>query len=1070
MGLHSSPLRAEGYGVTGNNPLSMAEVGSGGLRVLSPNVLEITLINSRAPDPAGQERLSLADYAKLAPSPSEFVVRVNGVVMPVTQVGFKRRVLYAPLKERDLRVANEFYIRLAGTISNNQSVEVLNPGETLWPASVPMTSTVSPYRYNPAIHVNQVGYTPWLPKIAMVGYYLGSLGELPVDATRGFYLIKADTQQAVFQGTLKVRADAGFAPTSYQRVLEADFSSFTTIGRYRLMVPGLGASYPFWIAEGTPAAFAREYALGLYHQRCGTSNSMPHTRHTHGPCHTAQADIPTMAFLPTQEFLKVMTADYADNPQHTAPRLADVASSLYPFVNQGKRDVSGGHHDAGDYSKYTINSAQLVHHLVFAADSLPGVGALDNLGIPESGDGFSDILQEAKWEADYLVKLQDADGGFYFLVYPRDRKYESDVLPDQGDPQVVWPKNTSATAAAVAALAQASSSPLFRQQFPAAATRYLAAARKGWTFLTNAVAKYGWDGSYQQVTHYGNTFMHYDEIAWAATEMYLATGDPFCHSVLTSIYSPSDPASRRWGWWRLFEGYGCAARSYAFAVASGRMTSDRLDAAFLQACLSEVYAAGQDMVVAAAQNAYGTSLPDQTKAFMSVGWFFSGDQTLDLTVANVVQPAQEFAEAVAGNLNYEAGCNPLNVSYLTGLGYRRQREIVHQYAQNDHRTFPPSGLPLGSIQPSFPWLNLYESQLNALTFPPDNDATQPYPVYDRWGDTFNVMTEFVVVNQARSLASAAYWMARSGAKAQPWRPPQPSIQLTVKSQAPMRMLASLVTPGWDPAKATVVWETRDLEPLLGASVLLAPTNVGPQWIELEATWPDGHRVVARTSYVATAVSTYTTNSTTKSPARTPGSSTVALYHLDGTYADATGREAALSPSGWAMMENSNLAWMSAPSGAGLRVQDVDDRVRTTLSAADLYVQAQTRAIELDVMLYVKNFNAYGQATVSLVSLSKGWNSTLELKQDKSSPAPYLRGGGQKLVDATVLARYLTPGDWHRLQVRLDLQGYSVAIDGTLLVSQLPSNELLNWAGTADVTLEAGSFDGWIDELEVRSIR
>ena len=48
-------------------------------------------------------------------------------------------------------------------------------------------------------------------------------------------------------------------------------------------------------------------------------------------------------------------------------------------------------------------------------------------GLPESGDGKSDLLQEAKWEADFLAKMQDADGGFYFLVYPREREYEIDV-------------------------------------------------------------------------------------------------------------------------------------------------------------------------------------------------------------------------------------------------------------------------------------------------------------------------------------------------------------------------------------------------------------------------------------------------------------------------------------------------------------------------------------------------------------------------------------------------------------------------------------------------------------------
>ena len=50
---------------------------------------------------------------------------------------------------------------------------------------------------------------------------------------------------------------------------------------------------------------------------------------------------------------------------------------------------------------------------------------LDNLGIPESGDGISDVLQEAKWEADFLAKMQDTDGGFYFLVYPSEPRIRS---------------------------------------------------------------------------------------------------------------------------------------------------------------------------------------------------------------------------------------------------------------------------------------------------------------------------------------------------------------------------------------------------------------------------------------------------------------------------------------------------------------------------------------------------------------------------------------------------------------------------------------------------------------------
>src|SRR5438552_12083418 len=223
---------------------------------------------------------------------------------------------------------------------------------------------------------------------------------------------------------------------------------------------------------------------------------MPYTRHTHGHCHTNLAEVPSpeSTFPFTWSTVAQKSADFAGSQAANTPQLKDDASQLFPYVNKGKIDVSGGHHDAGDYSKYTINCAGLVHYLMFAVDSFRGVAALDNMGIPESGDGISDIMQEAKWESDFLAKMQDADGGFYFLVYPRDREYESNVLPDQGDSQVVWPKNTSATACSVAALAQCASSPLFKKQYPTEAALYLEKAKLGWEFLTKPIAKYRTDG------------------------------------------------------------------------------------------------------------------------------------------------------------------------------------------------------------------------------------------------------------------------------------------------------------------------------------------------------------------------------------------------------------------------------------------------------------------------------------------------------------------------------------------------------------------------------------------------
>jgi len=733
---------------TDEDPLHLPVPGTFTLRVLTPTVLELESITTGPPADRAPDLSRILDSAgKISSGATQRLkVTVDGRPVPVRAVGFKRRPLYAPIKKRDLRVGNYLYVQLTDPLTDKAAVKLANPDGDLWVPPQSWEGRMEPLRLNPAIHVNQVGYLPEQPKKAMVGFYLGSLGELEIPAATDFQVIERVSGKTIYRGRLSARPDAGFSQSAYQRVWEADFSAVTAPGEYRLIVAGLGGSFPFFINEKIAGAFARAYALGLYHQRCGTTNALPFTRFVHDACHTAPAEIPTAQFKMTGKFLAEDTADAGANPRHTAPRLQSVQASLYPFQRQGKIDVSGGHHDAGDYSKYTIDSAGLIHALVFAADVFPGAGELDNLGIPESGDGKSDLLQEARWEAEFLAKMQDTDGGFYFLVYPRERRYENNVLPEDGDPQVVWPKNTSATAAAVAALAQCASSPRFRQQFPQEAKRYLESARRGWSFLTRAIAAHGRDGAYQKLTHYGDEFMHDDELAWAACELFLATGDKTLHDQLRTWLKPNDPLIRKWGWWRMDEGYGCAIRSYAFAAKSGRIPRGKLDRAFLAQCEAEVEAAGNDVFQAARQNAYGTSFPAATKRQMNAGWYFSLDRAFDLAAAcQLDYPTRmdrrpEFLEAIFSNLNYEAGNNPVNVCFVTGLGWRRQREIVHHYAQNDRRVLPPSGLPIGNIQAGFNWMPAYGTELSALCYPSDNQSQAPYPLYDRWSDSFNPAT------------------------------------------------------------------------------------------------------------------------------------------------------------------------------------------------------------------------------------------------------------------------------------------------------------------------------------------
>jgi hypothetical protein len=843
-----SAAAAANDGLTNENPLALPAPGSHHLRVLSPDMLELTLITSKAPDPAkvGQWDFVGEGGQLRLPGASGFMVRAGGATIPVQSVGFKRRVCYAPVARRDLRLANHLYLQLARPIAEGQMVEVLN--ERLWSTDLRFITTMAPLRFSPAIHVNQVGYVPMFPKMAMVGYYLGSLGEMEVPAGSGFKLVEARTGTPVYSGKLTPRRDTGYeyAPLPYQKVLAADFAEFNTPGEYRLVVPGVGASLPFFVDDGIAAAFARTYALGLYHQRCGTNNALPFTRFTHGTCHAAPADVPTTRFTNTLKFLAEVTSDYGKNRRHTAPQLKDFDSSLYPFVKRGKVDVSGGHHDAGDYNKYTLNSAALIHALIFGADALPGLGALDNLGLPESGDGKSDLLQEAKWEADFLAKMQDDDGGFFFLVYPRDRKYESNVLPDAGDPQIVWPKNTAATAAAVAALAQCASSPLFRKQFPAAAGLYLEKARKGWAFLERAFGRHGRDGAYQKITHYGDDFLHDDEVAWAACELFLATGEESFQQKLIASFDPANAATRRWGWWRLYESYGRAIRSYASAIPSGKAKPIQLHQDFLRRCEKELIACADDQFRWAQQSAYGTSFPTETKRFRGGGWYFSMDQAFDLVAASVLDGSgrgdrqSKYLEAILSNLNYMAGCNPVNVCYLAGLGWKRPREVVHHYAQNDHRVLPPSGLPVGDVQAGFMWLGLYKKELGALSFPSDGAEQAPYSIYDRWADSFNVQTEFVIGNQARSLVAVAFLMAQTPLKDQPWKPITATVEISSRQSSGPPFTAMLKSAQRDLRQARIVWEAQDCEPRID-SAFPFPSGKVPQWVEAEAQWPDGNR-------------------------------------------------------------------------------------------------------------------------------------------------------------------------------------------------------------------------------------
>ncbi len=106
---------------------------------------------------------------------------------------------------------------------------------------------------------------------------------------------------------------------------------------------------------------------------------------------------------------------YADSPW-LMPSYMDqdrVARAVWAKDDPGtQRDLRGGWMDAGDTNKYPPFNADTLSSLLYAYRVNPAVFT-DDFGIPESGNGLPDLLDEVKVQLDWLVKMQAADGGVY---------------------------------------------------------------------------------------------------------------------------------------------------------------------------------------------------------------------------------------------------------------------------------------------------------------------------------------------------------------------------------------------------------------------------------------------------------------------------------------------------------------------------------------------------------------------------------------------------------------------------------------------------------------------------------
>ncbi|HEX3358046.1 MAG TPA: hypothetical protein VHS31_13825, partial [Tepidisphaeraceae bacterium] len=219
----------------------------------------------------------------------------------------------------------------------------------------------------------------------------------------------------------------------------------------------------------------------------------------------------------------------------------------------------------------------------------------------------------------------------------------------------------------------------------------------------------------------------------------------------------------------------------------------------------------------------------------------------DMAVAYQLNPKQTYIDAMLANMNYEGGCNPVNVAYITGMGWKRQRDIVSQWHSVTPKSLPPSGIPEGNVTGSFTYLSgVYGGALESLCFPTDSTRSSGcYPFYDRWGDSWNVNAEMVVLNQARGLGTLAFLAAQTTLKTQAWHAVAGQINIpSGTAQVGVPVALTMSAPGIDLSSARITWEAEGQEPTFGKTFNFIPQSNGSQAVQAEAQLPDGRRIFA----------------------------------------------------------------------------------------------------------------------------------------------------------------------------------------------------------------------------------
>lgn len=558
-----------------------------------------------------------------------------------------------------------------------------------------------------SLHVNPMGARPDAPELlALVSAWNVSGPPIALDDERWAVIDEADGRE-VRSGSWLLRApsattsDDAYGNTfTRTNVYAADLSGLPE-GSYHVRWEGVGRSWSFRVAPDVWDLPFRTVLAGLLHQRCGIDLPPDLTRWSRPACHL--------------DPVERTTADYRVVGEDAFSELPAAATGA--FV-----EARGGYHDAADYDR-NIGHLSVVHALVELHASDPARFAADDLGLPESGNGRADVLDEALWAMTPWATLQDEDGGVPGVIgttaYP---SYDTMPDADAGDWYVSAsdPWSSYAFAAAAAALARA----LALSGDDVAAADWLERATLAWTYAE---------------AHPTSAYDTARPAAEAAAQLCWTTGDasygeafraagPFADTIDWD-YAAWDPADWDDALWAI---------ANADAAASD-----------LRAAARRVLLARADRLVAGA-DARSVPLAVQPYAAVAFGSASTPRESRLMFRAYQLTGGRDYLRVGTNTAAHTLGLNATGTGWVTGLGPNAVRAPLHTPSLADGIEDPVAGIVVYGPASYDSSSGVLGAALSA--YAPDVTA---WPLHERFADVsyVPVYNEFTVTE---SQAPAIY--------------------------------------------------------------------------------------------------------------------------------------------------------------------------------------------------------------------------------------------------------------------------------------------------------------------------